>query len=167
MLCSFTKREEMSLTDLQKKLIERIGVALERSGLRPAPARIIGLLFVADSAELTFEEIAEALKLSKSAISNALNTLQQSKRLEYITRPGDRRRFFRLNVTNWEESFMEQLEEMTDFNLLLQQVLEARTADTLQYNSKINELCSFMGYVSQRLPQMLQEWKKQKFLLAN
>lgn len=156
----------MRLTDIQQTLIEKIGVTLELKGQRPAVARIIGLLYLADRSELTLEEMAEALHFSKSATSIALNSLLQSNHLEYITHPGDRKRYFRLRVADWETSFLKEIEEITDFNLLLRQVLEARTEETPQYNCKIKELCSFLDYVAKRLPGMLQEWKKEEFSLS-
>ena len=85
----------MVLTEKQKVLIEKIGIVTEREGMQPAAARIIGLLYVADNPELTFDEILGALRISKSAASNALNLLLQTNRIEYTTFSGDRKRYFR------------------------------------------------------------------------
>jgi DNA-binding transcriptional regulator GbsR (MarR family) len=156
----------MKLTDKHKVLIEKIGVALEQKGQRPAAARIIGLLYVADKPELTFDEVCDALLLSKSATSNALSFLLQHEFLEYITHCGDRKRYFRLKLANWQEVFMKQLENITGFNELLQQVLETRTSSTPEYNIKIKELSSFLEYVSARLPQLMQDWKNSEKNLA-
>ncbi|AHM60298.1 hypothetical protein D770_10205 [Flammeovirgaceae bacterium 311] len=156
----------MKLTEKHKLLIEKIGVALEQRGQRPAAARIIGLLYVADRPELTFDEISEALQLSKSATSNSLNFLVSSEHLEYITHCGDRKRYFRLKSVNWQAEFVKQMEEITNFNQLLRQVLESRTGNTPQYNTKIEELSSFLEYVSARLPHLLQDWKNENIYLT-
>ena len=95
----------MVLKEKQKGLIEKIGIVTEREGMQPAAARIIGLLYVADNPELTFDEILGALRMSKSEASNALNLLLQTNRIEYTTFSGDRKRYFRIKVTNWREGF--------------------------------------------------------------
>ncbi|WP_224994440.1 GbsR/MarR family transcriptional regulator [Cesiribacter sp. SM1] len=160
------ERRRMELTEKHKTLIEKIGVALEQKGQRPAAARIIGLLYVADTPELTFDEVCEALLLSKSATSNALSFLLQNDMLEYITHCGDRKRYFRLKMANWQDEFVKQMQNITGFNELLQQVLETRTSSTPEYNTKIKELSSFLDYVSGRLPQLMQDWKNKEKNLA-
>jgi len=149
----------MTLTDKQKTLIEKIGIAIENEGLQPVSARIIGLLYVSDKPELTFEEITEALYISKSATSNGVNLLLQTGRIEYITFSGDRKRYFRLKVSNWREDFTSKVESMTKFNVLLRQVLEVRTKETPEYNRSITELIDFLDYVFQNMPVLLQNWE--------
>lgn len=156
----------MNLSDLQKELIEKIGVALECKGQRPAAARILGLLYVADDAALSFEEITAALQLSKSAISNALTFLLQGEQLEYITHTGDRKRYFRLKVSSWQQGVLKQVEEITGFSQLLGQVLAIRTHATPAFNAQIQELNSFLEFIADRLPHLLQEWKSSKSHLS-
>ena len=64
--------DNSTITTEQRYLIERYGVFMGRSHLQPAASRILGLLLISDKPELTFDEIKEALGLSKSAVSNAL-----------------------------------------------------------------------------------------------
>lgn len=149
----------MPLNEKQKTLIEKIGIAIETEGLQPVAARIIGLLYVADKPELTFDEITDALHISKSATSNGLNLLLQTRRIEYITFSGDRKRYFRLKVSNWREDFTNRIESMTKFNILLRQVLEVRTKETSEYNNNIAELIDFLDYVFQNMPVLLQKWE--------
>ena len=153
---------KMTLTDEQKTLIEKIGIAIEKEGLQPVAARIIGLLYVSDKPELTFDEITEALHISKSATSNGVNLLLQTDRIEYITFSGDRKRYFRLKISNWREEFTSRIEAMTKFNILLRQVLEVRTKETPEYNKSITELIDFLDYVFLNMPVLLQKWESSK-----
>jgi DNA-binding transcriptional regulator GbsR (MarR family) len=152
----------MILTDKQKKIIQKIGIAAEKDGLQPAAARIIGLLYVSDKPELTFEEIMEALQISKSATSNALNLLLHTGRLEYITFSGDRKRYFRIKVSDWREGFAKKLEDMTSFNLLLKEVLKERTTETVEFNKSLEELADFMAYINNELPGLLEKWEQSR-----
>ncbi len=84
----------------QKELIETIGRNLEKQGLQPVAGRILGMLMVMDKEEYTFEEIVEEMKISKSSASNALRNLELREAIEYITYPGDRKRYFRISFSD-------------------------------------------------------------------
>lgn len=83
---------------LQKELVEDIGRQAEQEGMQPVTARVMALLMVMDREEYTFDEIVAELSISKSSASMALNTLQIKNIVEYTTRPGDRKRYFRIKV---------------------------------------------------------------------
>jgi len=150
------------LTEKQKTLIEKIGITIEKEGMQPVAARILGLLYVSDKPELTFDEITATLQISKSATSYGINLLLQTERVEYVTFSGDRRRYFRLKISNWREEFKHKIETMTGFNVLLREVLEVRTKETPEYNASIKELVEFLDYVFQNLPLLLQQWDREK-----
>ena len=152
----------MALTEKQKEVVEKIGINYEGAGMQPAAARVMGLLYVADRPELTFDEIIDCLKISKSAASNAINLLLQTGQIEYITFSGDRKRYFRLKISNWREGFAKKIETMTDFSKLLRQALEVRNPETQEYNASIEELVNFLDFVNQELPGLLQKWEKLK-----
>ena len=48
----------------------------------------------------TFEEIVSELKISKSTASVAIKNLLIRDAIEYITLPGDRKRYFRTKISN-------------------------------------------------------------------
>ncbi|MDB5263020.1 MAG: hypothetical protein JWQ14_2301 [Adhaeribacter sp.] len=158
----FNCKPKIVLTEKQKALIEKIGISFENEGSQPVPARILGLLYVSDKPELTFDEITEALQISKSATSNGINLLLQMQRIEYTTFSGDRRRYFRLKVSNWRDEFRTKIDTMAGFNVLLREVLEVRTKETPAYNASIKELVDFLDYVFQNLPLLLQKWDQEK-----
>ncbi|PIQ22174.1 MAG: hypothetical protein COW65_04655 [Cytophagales bacterium CG18_big_fil_WC_8_21_14_2_50_42_9] len=152
----------MNLTDKQKEVIENIGINYEAAGLQPAAARILGLMYVADKPELTFDEITDSLHISKSATSNAINLLLQTGQIEYITFSGDRKRYFRLKISNWRDGFTQKIEGLTNFNKLLRQALEVRTKETPEYNACLVQLINFLDFIKQELPGLLQKWEKTK-----
>ncbi len=87
----------MSLPQKTKKLIEEIGVGLEtRLKISPLAARIYALLTLSSYEGLSFEEIREKIGSSKSSTSVNLNVLTQLKQIEYFTKSGDRKRYFRI-----------------------------------------------------------------------
>lgn len=95
-------------------LIEDIGMILEyRADLAPLAARIYATLLISSNEGLTFDEIIEIVQASKSTVSNNLNILVQLKYVEYFTRPGNRKRYFKTSpsyVKNALEQYMALLD---------------------------------------------------------
>ena len=84
----------------QKLLIESMGRHFDKEGFQPIAGRILALLMVMDKEQYTFEEIVEELNISKSSASNALKNLEIRQVIEYVTLPGDRKRYFRIKRQN-------------------------------------------------------------------
>src|SRR3954451_13280801 len=116
----------VQLSKKQLQFIEELGVLYEQSGMQPAAARVLALLTVSDRIELSFEEIYETLNISKSAASNAINSLMNTGRLEYITKPGERKRYFRTKLNSLKEGVQRSMMGIGAINNLLKQVLEQR-----------------------------------------
>lgn len=152
--------ETMALTAKQRELIEKLGVFHQQHGLPPAEARLLALFLVSDEVELTFDQIREDLSLSKSATSNALNTLLLTSRIIYTTRPGDRKRYFTSNIIQWRESASDGLQKMLSANNLLEEVLEQRSEGTPEFNTALRELVDFLNYLNQELPKLYESWKQ-------
>src|SRR5215831_18960143 len=131
------------LTDKKLGLIEELGVLQEQNGMQPAAARILALLLVAENPELSVEEIYETLNLSKSAASNSLGFLQSTDRVEYITRPGERKRYFRCKVQSLKSGLQKSLAGMQAVNIVLKKVLEQRPHGTKEFNAKLEEITQF------------------------
>jgi DNA-binding transcriptional regulator GbsR (MarR family) len=155
-------RSAIVMTEKQLRLIEKLGVFYEKGGMQPAAARILALLLVSDNTELTFEEIYELLHLSKSATSNALNSLLNTERVEYITQPGERRRYFRFKMRSLKEGVQKSLEGITAYNVLLKEVLELRPENTGEFNASLEENSHFLDFIKDELPRLFQKWEASK-----
>lgn len=152
----------ISLTDTQLRMIEELGVAHEKSGMQPAAARIFALLVVCDQNELTFEQIYEVLKLSKSATSNSINNLLNIDRIEYLTKPGERKRYFRVKLHSIKEATHKSLIGLGQVNELFKKVLEQRPNTTTEFNNGLKEMTEFMDFILAELPLLYQKWEASK-----
>lgn len=77
-------------------LIEEIGVLFEQTHkITPLASRIVVMLILSPADGYTFEEIVEITNASKSSVSTQLNFLLQQNRIEYFTKSGERKRYFR------------------------------------------------------------------------
>jgi DNA-binding transcriptional regulator GbsR (MarR family) len=150
----------IKLTQKQKELIERMGVHSEKAGASPAQSRIMALLLVSDETELTFEEIYETLQISKSAASNAINALLATERIEYITKTGDRKRYFRSRIGQWGDDFDKRFNKMLEISQLMKEILEQRTKATKEFNGHLQKFINFMEFLQSELPELHKKWKK-------
>lgn len=86
------------LEDQKNQLIEELGVLLERKHkLAPVAARILSTLILTGQEGITFDGLVHSLKASKSTVSTHLDQLQNTNKIKYFTRPGDRKRYFIIN----------------------------------------------------------------------
>lgn len=152
-------KTEFKITRPQLELIEKLGVIYETAGMQPACARIVALLTVSDRVELTFEEIQQTLGISKSSASVAINLLLTTNRLEYITKAGDRKRYFRSKIMDWRVDMKQKFVRMTEMNATLKEVLDQRPKSTKEFNSSLAEIIDFMEFFQKEIPSIFKKWE--------
>lgn len=150
------------ITEKQRILIEQLGVFYEHEGFHPAGARILALLLIADRNELTFDEIKDALNISKSATSTAINLLINTNRVEYFTNPGERKRYFRATIVNWKKHMKEKLEGIIQMSSLMEEIIKQRPPTTPDFNNGLKEVHSFMTFFHKEIPLLIERWKETK-----
>jgi DNA-binding transcriptional regulator GbsR (MarR family) len=80
----------------KKNLVEELGVFFERRHeLPPLAARIYALLVLTGKEGYSFDNLKEFTQASKSSVSTNLNLLTSLKFLEFYTKTGFRKRYFR------------------------------------------------------------------------
>jgi DNA-binding transcriptional regulator GbsR (MarR family) len=152
----------VALTENKLKMIEELGVLYEQGGMQPAAARILALLMIADKVELSFEEIYETLHMSKSAVSNAINFLINTGRVEYITLPGERKRYFKCRLQSLTEIIQKSLSGTEALNTMFKKVLTDRPAETADFNNRLMEITQFLDFLKSELPVLFQKWEARK-----
>lgn len=153
---------KIHLTEKQKAVIEKYGVFSERNGLSPAQSRIVGLLLVCEAGELTFEEIYSTLNLSKSAVSNALNSLLIMSRVEYHTKSGDRKRYFFVNPSRSASDSDTILKKLSDTSEIYQEILACRSKINVKYNADLKRSIEFNNFIQKEFAVVFRKWKNKK-----
>jgi DNA-binding transcriptional regulator GbsR (MarR family) len=129
----------MKKAELEKEkmsLIEKLGVIMEKKyQLAPVAARILSSLILSGKQALTFDELVQQLQASKSTISTNLEHLQHLKRIEYFTKPGDRKRYFKLNTNFTVEVLDELIKGWETEKVVNQEILEYKQKRN-SYNSE-------------------------------
>lgn len=80
----------------KENLVEEMGIHFERLfNLPPLASRIYILLLLSDRNGMSFDEIRDFMDASKSSVSANINLLLQGERISFLTKPGDRKRYFK------------------------------------------------------------------------
>jgi len=87
----------MELCSPEKKaLIEKVGLHLEQThSLPPLACRIYAIMILSSNDGFSFDELMRITQASKSTTSTSINLLLQLHFVEFYTKPGDRKRYFR------------------------------------------------------------------------
>jgi len=112
------------VSEEKQQLIEELGLNLEEQiKVAPLAARIYALLVLSPQEGLTFDEIKEAIQASKSSVSTNLKVLTQLRYVEFYTKSGIRKRYFKvakyfqlLSLEREVESLENQLEMIKKIN---------------------------------------------------
>ncbi|TRZ45866.1 GbsR/MarR family transcriptional regulator [Robertkochia solimangrovi] len=88
----------------RKDLVEQLGVFIEmKDDLPPMAGRILAHLIMESEHGVTFDELVETLQASKSTISTNLNLLVKLNRIDYYTKSGERKRYYRITPFHFRE----------------------------------------------------------------
>lgn len=148
----------MVLSDKQKEIIEKIGVFFEKKGMQPVVGRIVGLLMVAEPAEATFDEITSTLQVSKSAVSNALTFMQGRNMVEYTTKPGDRKRYFKAKVKDWRNDMKKDFEELLDIDKLITEAIALKKNKNTEFCCYLYEMKDFLAFMRKEIPLLVKKF---------
>lgn len=89
---------EKELEIRRNHLVEQLGVQMEKDHqYAPVAARILATLALTCKRGITFEELVCDLKASKSTVSTHLAMLETKSHISYFTKPGDRKRYYKIS----------------------------------------------------------------------
>jgi DNA-binding transcriptional regulator GbsR (MarR family) len=137
----------------QREVVEQFARHFDKEGFQPIAGRILGLLLVMDKELYTFDEIIEELQISKSSASNALRNLEIRGDIEYITLPGDRKRYFKFRkqhggtIIEDMEKKLNSLRELTITILDLKSDPESENAIYLRGMQR--SMCVFLDSIAE------------------
>jgi DNA-binding transcriptional regulator GbsR (MarR family) len=146
----------------QKEMIETLGKLYDKEGFQPIAGRILGLLLIMDKEQFTFDEIVEELKISKSSASNALRMLEIQDVIEYITKAGDRKRYFQIKKPDKFSLINDHEAKLRKTSEYLQTILELK-ADKNSGNAILLEnMISMINFFLSKFEELKKEYVANK-----
>ena len=129
-----------------------------RFGMAPMVGRLVGYLTVCDPREQSISELAEALLASRSAIANAVSTLETLRLVQRSRAAGERMDRVRLDMSgpNAMGFDVSEYREMAD---LAREGLRLLADQPPERKALLLEGVAFADFLVERMPVWEQEWK--------
>lgn len=144
----------------QKLLIEELGRVFDKEGYQPITGRILALLMVMDKELYTFDEIVEELQISKSSASTALKNLEVVGKVEYLTLPGDRKRYFRAKAPDVEALLQGFRAKFEGMHKVLSEAILLKADPNSRNAGIIKEMLGMFDFFNEHMEQMLEQYRK-------
>ena len=146
--------------DAVARFVERFALTFSEAGVPRMPARVFSALLVSDEGRRTAAELAENLKVSPAAVSNAVRYLTQAGLVAREREPGERRDHYRIHggdtwyeVTIRREAMLERWQED------LREGIRAVGAGT-PAGRRLEETRLFYQFVHEETPRLLERWRE-------
>lgn len=149
-------------TENQQKFIEESGMYFEGIGLTRMAGRIIGWLLISVPVEQTMPQIVKALQASKSSISTALFMLTQFYLVERISKPGERKDYFRVADDMWYRSFKARMSQNTEVRQLAEHGLDLIGDVLPEYRKRLELMRDMYSFMEREFPKLLEKWEEEK-----
>jgi DNA-binding transcriptional regulator GbsR (MarR family) len=134
------------------RFIENMGLLTENEGFPRIAGRLFGLLLLTPG-DLSLDDIAERLGVSKASVSNDARRLQQLGFVERRSRPGDRRDYYAIAPNAFACSLEMRLERMQKFHKLLETARGLSNAEEVRV--RLHQLETAYGLTVQTLREVL------------
>ena len=146
------------MSKAKENYIEEVGMRLEQSGMTRMAGRVLGALLVADPAEQSADELADTLQASRGSISTATRYLIQLGFIERMSKPGERRDFFRNKPHAWVEMTRRGLKETRQLREMAERGLELLETDDPEVRLGLEEMRDFYAFAEREFPKVFDRW---------
>ena len=142
------------------ELVERLGLAVEEEGLPRIAGRIYALL-IFEEGPFSLDDLVDRLNISKASASSSTRHLIDLGIIERVTKPRDRRDFFRLMQTR-RNAFLEGLiERRLRFLRTIEQCLEELPPNRDVARERLEMLVRFQRVLQEGFEEIQRRWIKE------
>jgi DNA-binding transcriptional regulator GbsR (MarR family) len=149
-----------ALEEELRSYVEEFGLLFGQFGLPRMFGRVLGALMISDPPERTAEELAEVLGASRGSISSATRSLIQMSLVQRLSRPGERRDYFRVKPGAWHEIMRRELEAIGGFREIAERGLELLDTRDPSARRNLEEMRDFYAYWEKEMPAVLERWER-------
>lgn len=140
-----------------QEFVESMGVYFERYALPRIGGRLLGLLLVADR-PLSLGDLAGILGVSRASVSTNMRLILATGLAELVTRPGDRRDYYRFTPDAWERSIRIDMEGIQSLRRLAERGLEVIESSENTAQEHLDDLIEFCDLALAERRATLERW---------
>ena len=123
--------------------------------------RVFGALLVADPPEQTAEQLADTLRSSRGSISIATRMLEQASLIERLSKPGDRKDYFRNKPGACQEINSRRMDSIPGLAELAERGLALVPSGDAEVRRGLEEMRDFMRFFEREYPRLLDKWESE------
>ena len=142
-------------TPAELEYVERAAQRLAQSGLPPMAGRMWGWLMICDPPEQTAADIATHLRASRGSISGTARLLETTGLISRITKPGDRREWFRVPSTGMVAMMASQQPVIAAYRQLMDDGLDLLHDRPPQMRERLRETRRLFAFFEREYPLLL------------
>lgn len=125
-------------------IVEKLGLHFEADGRPRIAGRILGYLLISSDPQ-SLDDLAGVLRVSKGSVSSNARLLELHGVVERVTRPGDRRDYYRISDDLHLRFIDTLLDRLRDTRDVLEVALLAPSASDPEVRSRIETFAVFFG----------------------
>lgn len=150
------------MNEAHLRYVEDFGLLFEQAGGSRMLGRVLGALLISDPPELSAEELAGELRASRGSISQATRTLVEMGMVRRLSKPGERRDYFRVRPRAWQETTRRQMALIGVFQEMAERGLKLLTPGNPEARDGLEEMRDFYAFWERELPAVLDRWDREK-----
>jgi DNA-binding transcriptional regulator GbsR (MarR family) len=140
------------------QFIERMGLVLESDGLPRIGGRIFGLLLISAEAR-SLDDLAGELGVSKASVSTNARLLEQRGVLERMSRPADRRDYYRVPPDLFSRTMAQRLTRWERFHEAIGAARATLPIGSHEVLARLEEYEEAYAFISQSIREALARWQ--------
>lgn len=142
--------------------VEEAAICLEKQGLFRMAGRVLGWLLICDPPEQTAADLVEVLQASKGSVSAATRFLVPSGMVERVSRPGERRDYFRIKEGVWPTLAQSQADHYRSFVDITEQGLRVLENAPKARKERLQTMHDFYAWLSLEMPALWKRWDEER-----
>jgi DNA-binding transcriptional regulator GbsR (MarR family) len=144
------------------RFVERFALVFTASGVPRMPARVFAYVLADDAETYTAAQLADGLRVSPAAISQAVRYLVQVGLLGREREPGSRSDVYRIYDDDvWSRIYSGQTQVLERFEEAAADGVAALGLDR-QGGRRLEETRRFFAFMREELPRSLERWREQR-----
>jgi DNA-binding transcriptional regulator GbsR (MarR family) len=112
-------------SDWRRDFVDDMGRLVLAYGAPRALMRVLGWMVVCETPDQTATDVQKELGLSAGSVSTSLRFLGDMGLVERVSRPGDRRIFYRLNTDGWELLLQQRFRAFNEVRVVADKAVRA------------------------------------------
>jgi DNA-binding transcriptional regulator GbsR (MarR family) len=124
-------------SDWRRDFVEDMGGLVLTYGAPRALMRVLGWMVVCECPDQAAADVQKELRLSAGSVSTSLRYLSEMGLVERVSRPGDRRIFYRLNTDGWEILLQKRFRAFNEIRVVADKAVRSAAG---QANDRLHEM---------------------------